>query len=285
MVYKLLAFLNIDGLSRFFFERKALILLYHNPKPEVFETHIRFLKSKYTFVSLKKVVNALKDGDWNSIPKKALIITFDDGHIGNYKLLPIFKKYKINPTIYLCTGIVGTNRSYWFNEFSRALVERMKTLSNKERLSVLKKHDFSQKNEAKSPQALTYQHLLEMKAIVDFQCHTSFHPIVTSLSAEELEIEIKESKSALNAFVPEMVHFAFPNGDYSNREVDYLTNCNFISARTTDIGFVGKGSDPMKLKIVGISDDAGICKLRVQLSCLFGWILSIIKYKNFHGKK
>ena len=54
--------------------------------------------------------------NWARVPERALVVTFDDGHRGNHRLLPIFRRYGIRPTIYLCSQIVGTQRGYWVNE-------------------------------------------------------------------------------------------------------------------------------------------------------------------------
>ena len=49
-----------------------------------------------------------------SLPPKSLIVTFDDGHIGNYDLLPVLRAKKIPVTIFLCAGIIDTKRHFWF---------------------------------------------------------------------------------------------------------------------------------------------------------------------------
>src|SRR5258705_5223266 len=94
--------------------RKATIILYHSPGKENFENHIRYLSSRYNFITLDNLVDATRTKDWSGIPRRALVVTFDDGHRSNYELLPLFEKYRIRPTIYLCSRIIGTHRRYWF---------------------------------------------------------------------------------------------------------------------------------------------------------------------------
>ena len=43
-----------------------------------------------------------------------MVVTFDDGHIKNHSLLPVFKKYQVPVTIFLCSGIVDTGKHFWF---------------------------------------------------------------------------------------------------------------------------------------------------------------------------
>ena len=80
---------GLDGLTRRIrAERRAGILLYHNPDPEVLATHLELLARHHEFVSYEVVANAVHSGDWSDVPPKSLAITFDDGHAGNVALLP-----------------------------------------------------------------------------------------------------------------------------------------------------------------------------------------------------
>ena len=73
-------------------------------------------------------------------PPKSVVVTMDDGHAGNIELLPLFKQYHVRPTLYVCTQIIDTHRHFWFkiDGQSKAEKERLKGLSNVERLTHLK---------------------------------------------------------------------------------------------------------------------------------------------------
>ena len=94
--------------------KRVTIILYHDIKPDKADRHFRILRSKYNIISLKQYVKARKLGKADQLPPKSLIITFDDGHKGNYNLRPILEKHDIPAVIFLCSGIVGTNRHYWW---------------------------------------------------------------------------------------------------------------------------------------------------------------------------
>lgn len=288
LVIKLISFLAFEKISRFFFSSKVIVLLYHNPKKEIFEKHIEYISKYYNFLPLIELVNAISKQNWNTIPKNSVVVTFDDGHIGNYELLEIFRRKKIKPTIYLCTGIAATKRKFWFQIPTKAEeTEKLKTIKNYERLNYLKtKFQFEQeKNFEDGPVSLTALQIKEMCEFVDFQSHSKFHPILTKLENSELDIEIGSNKLDLQKNEIFSEHFAFPNGDYSEREINYLKNSGFLSSRTTDIGFCDLKTNLYKLKCFGVSDNADIDKLKLQMSGVYGYMLNLIQNKNIYGLK
>lgn len=267
-------------------KKNVIVLLYHSPEADTFEQHVEYLNQYYRFISLQDLVDAIRTKDWSNIPQNALVFTFDDGHISNYDLIPIFKQFKITPTIYLVSNVVGTNNKFWWQEeLELDEKESLKLLSNKERLKIIKDRKSTNNNINDNPVALTRDQIIEMSAVVDFQSHTKNHPIVTMLDDDELEEELKSPLNKLKDFDLEVKHFAYPNGDYSTREVEYLKKVGYHSARTIDIGWNNKDTDLYRMKIMGISDNASIPKLRLQVSGLFGWIFHIRYSGNFIGKK
>lgn len=119
---------------------RVAILLYHDPKPAVFEKHITYLSRHYTIISLDTLVAAIHQQDFSQVPLKSVVITIDDGHTGNTALLPIFKQHQMRPTLYVCSQIVDTHRHFWFKIAgqSKAEKERLKRMPNTERLARLK---------------------------------------------------------------------------------------------------------------------------------------------------
>jgi len=103
MIKEILGFIfRLSGipflLREVFCRNKVTIICYHNPKPEIFKRHIEYLSRNFNFICLDKLVNAIHDKNWSAFPPKSLVITIDDGHKENFKLLEIFKTYNIYPT-------------------------------------------------------------------------------------------------------------------------------------------------------------------------------------------
>lgn len=268
-----------------FFRNKVTIILYHNPNPEIFKSHIDYLSKHYNFISLDRLVNAIYNKDSSDIPPKSLVITIDDGFKENYNLLEIFKTYNFCPTIYLCSHIVGTNRIFWF-EAGSCDIQKLKRYDDNKRLEALKnKMGYEPQKEYSSRQALNLEELGKMLPYVDFQSHSKFHPVLTTCEDKECLEEIKESKEALEKLLNKKIeHFAYPNGDYSSRETEFLKRCGYKSARTVDIGFNDMNSDPYKLKAIGIEDDACISILCGQITGLFGYI-RYFRHGSFKGMR
>lgn len=280
VIKEILAFiLRLTGIPflirEIFCKNKATIALYHDPKPQILRKHLDYLSKHYNFISLKSLVDALQSREGVSIPAKSLVIVFDDGHKGNYQLLEVFKDYNILPTIYLCTHIIGTNRHFWWKEKGLP-TEDLKGLTDRERLEFLKKEvGFTPDKAYPERQALNLKEIREMLTYVDFQSHSESHAVLTACTDQESLLEISESKKYLEELLnKECEHFSYPNGDYAVREIEYVKKVGYKSARTIDCGWISLDSDPYRLKIMGIADDASINVLCAQIS----GIILYVKY-------
>ena len=157
--------------------RRVSILLYHDPDPGVFERHLAFLAERYRFVSLDRVVDCLESGAWSELPRQALVITLDDGARRHAELADHCRRHRVVPTIYVCTGVVGTNRHFWFRDVPRGAVPR--ELPHAELTARVEALGFDREREypESERQALSRDELAQMRDAVDFQSHTRFHPM------------------------------------------------------------------------------------------------------------
>lgn len=64
------------------------------------------LTRSYNLVSLRDFVEAHRSGALDALPPKALVLTFNDGHRGNYALRSLLRDLPAPPTIFLCSGVV-----------------------------------------------------------------------------------------------------------------------------------------------------------------------------------
>lgn len=251
---------------------RVAILLYHDPQPTIFAKHVAYLSRHYTLISLDTLVSAIHREDFSQIPPKSVVITIDDGHADNFELLPIFKQHQIRPTLYVCTQIVNTYRHFWFKieGQSKAEKEKLKRLLNAERLAHLKRtDDFEPEIAFPDRQALNTAEIREMTESVDFQPHTQFHSILSQCTEAESKQEILESKTDLETLLGiECIHFSYPNGDYTEREIEIVKAGGFRSARTTEIGWNTLDTSPYQLKAIPITDDAGLTLFRAELTTI-----------------
>jgi len=283
LVFKTLRNSGVPNLFRNLFQKnKVTILVFHNLTPEVAEITINYLSQKYNIISLKSYLDACTKKSLAQIPERALVITFDDGYKENYKLIPVFRKYNFKPTIFLCAGIINTKRHFWFEEnHSEYPIKQLKRLSTDRRLDLQKNHGFEIEKEYLKRQALTKNEIIEMKDIVDFQCHTLFHPCLPKSSFEEAEKEIEDSKRILEKeYGLNINSFAYPNGDYSKREIQMLEKAGYTNALTVDFGFNTLSSDPFTLKRICPNDSEDINETIVKSSGLWDFFKSKVKNNN-----
>jgi peptidoglycan/xylan/chitin deacetylase (PgdA/CDA1 family) len=126
--------------------RAVVILMYHRvvdvsstahqiaTSPDHFHQHMEHLQSNYHPMRLTDVAAAL---DENSLPRRGVVVTFDDGYIDNYTFaFPILEKFQVPATIFVTSGYIGRNREYWWDELERIffnsehLPEKLKTSIN-----------------------------------------------------------------------------------------------------------------------------------------------------------
>jgi peptidoglycan/xylan/chitin deacetylase (PgdA/CDA1 family) len=89
-----------------FVETGALI---YTILPEQFEAQMAFLAGE-GFVSLSLPEYAAIARGLRPAPRRAVLITFDDGYADNYGIAwPIAKRYQITLNLFLCTGLIGEN--------------------------------------------------------------------------------------------------------------------------------------------------------------------------------
>ena len=240
---------------------RALILIYHNPKPTVIDAHLHYLKRVSKIVSMPEL--------WSSFSTSPLsVITIDDGMVGNLELKEVFIRHDVRPMIYLCTGIVCSESGYWWLSLgSDQQVENLKNLDNKVRKKLLREMGFEQAQKNTPRQAVSMEELPSMLNWADLGAHTRFHPILTRCEDQECEEEISLSRKELLPFIGiELNYFAYPNGDYSDREVDFVRRAGFSAARTCDPGWNCPNSDRFRLKAIYVADEASVDKFAVQLT-------------------
>ncbi|SPP99509.1 Polysaccharide deacetylase [Candidatus Sulfobium mesophilum] len=124
----------VAGLRR---EHPCVILAYHrivddhssylNRGPAMhhrmrdFEKEIDYFGRNFDIVSMDEVVQHVRDGA--AFRRPSLAITFDDGYLDNYTLAyPVLKKYGVPATIYLTTGLIGTEDRTWPDQIEYALL-------------------------------------------------------------------------------------------------------------------------------------------------------------------
>jgi len=276
-IFFLIRISGVPFLIRITIQRKLVtILYYHDIDPKVADISFKVLRSRYNIISLDSFINAYISGNKKNIPSRALIITFDDGHKGNFRLLPVINECQIPVTIFLCAGIINTNRHYWWTAISENKVfEKLLRCSNVKRLEILSDFGFRQDREYQDRQALLTTEINEMKTCpyISFGSHTIFHPFLDRCSSSESLFELSESKRILEQdHSLKIKALSFPNGNYSNREIKFVESLKYQCALTVNPGYNSLNGDVYRLRRFSTNDTSDMNELIVKASGLWRFI-------------
>lgn len=162
--------------------------------PYIFEKQIQTLKDAgYTFITagdLGKVLDASVP-----LPRKPIIITFDDGYEDFYTdVLPILKKYNVKATAYIVAGVIG--RLNYMSEIQ--IREAIKS------------------------------------GLVEIGAHSIYHRYLKGISYNEAKFEIEKSKANLeHEFGVSVVSFAYPYGAFDKQAIRLVEDAGFKTAAST----------------------------------------------------
>jgi len=230
---------NILALGKLFLPspKGIPVLMYHSigsndvlftVKPEEFARQMKYLKdNQYQVINLAKLVESLKSD--RPLPKKNIVLTFDDGYQDNYlNVWPILKKYNFPATIFLATGLIGRE----INNSQNILLSALKWSEIKE---------------------------MHQSGLIDFEPHTVNHQ-------ESSQEEIIDSKKIIEEKLGKKCYFfAYPRGYYDEAAINILKNNGFKAARTVEAGKVNKGDDLFKLKRISVNSTTSFIQFKTNL--------------------
>jgi peptidoglycan/xylan/chitin deacetylase (PgdA/CDA1 family) len=233
---------------------RVAVLMYHDPSPETLERHVESLRKHHTIIPLRRLVEALESGSLAELPPDPVVITLDDGHRRNVLLTDTLTRLEIPATIFLCSGLIGTDSHFWFLDHPDP--ERLKRLPDAERIDALESAGLNERAEHTEAHALSADDIAAMKNAVDFQSHTVSHPILTACDDDKARSEIAVAKNDLEErFGLEIYALAYPNGDYGAREIRLAREAGYRCAVTVDPGFVTDATDTLRLPRFAVDDD------------------------------
>jgi peptidoglycan/xylan/chitin deacetylase (PgdA/CDA1 family) len=250
-IFAVLARSGLPALFRATLQRRRIsVLVFHDLAPDAADRAFAFCRDAYSVIPLSRAVDAIVRKDLSKLPARPLVITFDDGLKSHYELLPTIRKHGVPVTMFICAGIVGTNRHFWFLHDSPLRdAPEWSELSHTSRLESLRRDGFRLETEYGDRQALSRAEIEEMHPFVDFQCHSMFHENLETCGPEGLRRAIAGAKDALEGgFGLTVSGFAFPSGDHTPEIVDVVRRTGYRYAVTNDPGFNTARSDPHLLK-------------------------------------
>ena len=171
------------------------------------------VKHKYNVVDLDTVVEDIKNH--RRMPRKTVVITFDDGTIDNYAVaFPVLKKHHLPATIFLVAGFID-----------------------------------------KPGYLTLDQILEMGKSGITFGSHSRTHAYLPQLTYEQQVDEIKNSKAILEDRLKDSVDYlAYPTGGYNDTIKDIIKEAEYKGALTTNRGPHRLNKDVYALKRIRFTD-------------------------------
>jgi len=171
---------------------------------DYFSLFLEFASKNYKFKSLDDGISFSK----KKFP--SCHITFDDGYKDNLKYaLPILKKYSAPATIYIADNMISRN--------------------------IIKPSNMSSSN---INDFLSWEEvlILDKEDLIEIGGHSSSHMVLSSLSSDQLTVEIYDSKKLIEKNLGHSIkHFAYPyggNGTYNYETIKCIQDCGYKSAST-----------------------------------------------------
>lgn len=177
---------------------------------------------------------------------KLVALTFDDGFRDFHTAaFPILQRHGFAATMYLPTAFIGDERKSF-----------------------------------KSRECLTWGEVRELQgAGIEFGSHTVNHPTLVNLPWPEIERELTDSKSTIEARLGRPVRsfaypYAFPQAErgFAARFADSLRQAGYESSATTEIGPMRPGDAPLQIKRYPANSDDDKALFNAKLSGAYDWL-------------
>lgn len=219
------------------------ILMYHHVderwqewklsvSPASFARQMEFLKAhRYNVLSLGEYVDLLRNR--RPIPKKSVVITFDDGYDNNFtEAFPVLKKMGFPATIFIQVDGVG-RKGYMTWDDIAILLENG----------------------------------------IEIGSHTMHHGFLPDLPDAERRKEIYESKAVLESRLQRPITlFSYPGGGFNAEARQHVIDAGYLGAAATHPGPDYPDLDPYALKRIRISRTSdNLFVFWLQLSGFYTW--------------
>ncbi|MBU0759893.1 MAG: polysaccharide deacetylase family protein [Candidatus Omnitrophica bacterium] len=169
------------------------------------------------------------------LPRKTIAITFDDGYENNYTCAyPVLKKYGIPATIFIVPALVGTE-GY-----------------------------------------LTWDQIVEMSesGVITIGSHTMTHAWLPDLPEQKLDIEVFDSKRAIEGHLrKEVSSFSYPLGGFNSHVRDKVIKAGYKIAVATNPGKNYPNHDLFAMKRLRISRTSdNLFVFWIEISGFYTWL-------------
>lgn len=211
-----------------------LSVYFHKPDKNEFEFSIRWLRRKgFKFISphdLERIINGEIP-----FPKGAVLLTVDDGWQTNVtNVVDVATRHEVPVTIFVSTT-PAEEGTYWWSYVTQARrqgltsfsKQALKKMPEEERVNILK--NIKQMiYPGRDAMTVDQVKMVARSPYVTIGSHTQTHPILINCPEMQVYEELKGSRQKLESWTgKEVAYFAYPNGDFSRREIKILKTLHY----------------------------------------------------------
>lgn len=238
-----------------------------------FDKQMAFVAQHFNCLSLPEAIDRLARG---KLPRRSMIVTFDDGYLDNLTLaLPILRRYAVPATVYVATGLIEQTDLPWWYELEDLIVAgdglhvhwdkqdlhfstidaaakrqtfdilnpMLKSMDSTEQATFMGLlRQGSSKPIQQDDQFMNRSQLIELASdpLITIGAHTHNHLALSELKPIRLRHEMNRSRELLEDWLKRPIeHLAYPFGgeaQAATREFDVAAELGFSSAVTTRLG-------------------------------------------------
>lgn len=280
--------------SSLYWKKRLIVLIYHRvlDKPDfmrpgeidisAFTWQMDLLASYFNVLPIDEAITCLIS---NTLPARAICITFDDGYSDNfYNALPVLTARSLPACFFIASGYLNNGRMW-----NDTIIESFRNIDKKsidkniintegwkfstqeqralaaqylirkiKHMQIGQKYQYINHLESISPD-LPNDLMLndqQVKALFDngmtIGAHTVTHPILVKMSDTDIQSEIADNRTALQNIINSEVNlFAYPNGkvgdDYLPEQTKIIKDLGFRAAFTTHLGSIKQDTDRWQL--------------------------------------
>ena len=249
-----------------------------------FAEQMKWLRKRYRMVSLETLIQRRDESTGLAA------VTFDDGMADNLEhALPVLDELVIPASIFVIYGSIGVKRGFEHHRVARLIgegkcqmVQRIASEFTKPRdqlKAVMSELTAKPTGELatvfdelygdnEDDRFLDESEIVDLaKAGIDIQSHSVSHRRLATLTGEDLENELTESRIGLMKLLgKEVRYFAYPVGrskDFNQDSVNAVKSAGYSAAFTTETGVVDEASDLWRLPRIGTRNS--VQRLRKKL--------------------
>lgn len=240
---------------------------------DVFEKTLQILSKKYNFISYDDFKSYLFNE--KKLPKKSLLLTFDDGYLDNFLYaFPVLKKLNIPAVVFIVTKNIEIN--------------------NKIRTSLpcIRTHKELKQNPDKKLFINTGEmQIMENSSLVAFESHTDSHISCEGKTKKELKDEFEKSLVFIKSYTSskEPYGFCWPKGRFDDMAMEIIKKSEYKFAFSTLEGAFCKGDDPFAIRRVDCSSYSGsqkeYIKRVIRKLCIYSNPFISRPYMNFRESR